>query len=87
MNLKKFYHTSRQEVAQLFDGEPLDFRLEQVEKIDEQHWNVVVSFLVEKVNIHELSAAFNSKYERVYKSLTINNDQEVVGFHIYEKPL
>jgi hypothetical protein len=92
MNLKKLYQIAKKELEKLYDGEPMDFRLEQVEHIDNFGvWEVVVSYLVENKNRPEINpiSPFGNvgtlKYERVYKSLKINDKNEVTAFHMFDK--
>ena len=92
MNLKELYQIARQALEDLY-GELLDFRLEQVEHDDDSGWEVVVSYLVENKNEIQKthgtslipSARFEYKYERIYKSLKISDNKEVVGFHMFAK--
>ena len=94
MDLKRLYQIAKNELEKLYDSEPMDFRLEQVEFNESSGlWDVVVSYLVENKNRPEPSPAnpFGNvgalKYERVYKSLKINEKDEVTGFHIFDKTL
>ena len=82
MDLKGFYRIAKKELEQLYDGEPLDFRLEQVEPAkDFNYAKIVVSYLVESKNKPEI---VHFKYERIYKLLEINDQEEVVSFRIFE---
>lgn len=84
MNLKEFYEIAKEELEQLYGHEPLDFRLEAVDReVGTKHWDVVVSYLVENKYSQQLAILPPSKYERIYKSLEINDEKEVVGFHIF----
>ena len=78
MDLKGLYQIAKQELIPLYDGEPVDLRLEQVERSKETgHWNIVVSYLVENKNKSEISMIATLPYERVYKLLKINENEEV----------
>ena len=82
MELKKFYRIAKEELLQLHEAEPLDFRLEQVEREKAADlWNVVVSYLVENKNAHEF---MSMHYERIYKLLKIDDHHKVVSLHIFE---
>lgn len=86
MNLKEFYQIAKTELEQLYDDEPLDLRLEQVERSKGSgYWEVVVSYLVENKNRSDvaLGPLISSKYERVYKSLEIDDNKQVVGFYMF----
>lgn len=94
MDLKEFYIITKRALESLQGTEPLDFRLEQVEyeKANNQ-WDVVVSYLVKNQNKRDHSLLEVSgwvtdadlEYERVYKSLKIDQNKEVVGFHMFTK--
>lgn len=94
MDLKEFYAISKKELERLYGTEPLDFRLEQVEyEKATELWDVVVSYLVENKNKRDHSLLKMSgwvtdadlEYERVYKSLKIDQNKKVVGFHMFTK--
>lgn len=92
MDLKALYHIAKFELEKLYDSEPMDFRLEQVEFNESSGlWDVVVSYLVENKNRPETTPSNpfanvgTLKYERVYKSLKINEKNEVTGFHMFNK--
>lgn len=79
MSLRDLLHTAEQQLKELTNLEKPDFRLEQVEYNSvEQVWDIVVSFLVTR-------DSYNSSFfpDRVYKRVKINNNNEVVGFYIY----
>ena len=89
MKLKELLNLAKTELSELSSLSDPDFRLEQAEyNDDEQLWEIVVSYLVEKTNprntpLSELTSEF--KYHRIYKKLKIYpNTKEVVGFYIYE---
>jgi hypothetical protein len=78
MDLKGLYQIAKKELTPLYDGEPIDLRLEQAERSeDTDHWNVVVSYLVENKNQSKMSVIATLPYERVYKLLKINENKEV----------
>ncbi|MEM6845545.1 MAG: hypothetical protein AAF632_25245 [Bacteroidota bacterium] len=90
MDLKSLYQAAKKELEALNDGEFVDFRLEQAERNNKDNlWEVVVSYLVENrnpvVNRSSLSVGIKDvhKYDRIYKSVKINDGMEVVGLHIY----
>lgn len=88
MKLKEFYKIAKEELEQLYGSELFDFRLEQVEYDHASSlWDVVVSYLVEKKDRLQVEDSIMgvSKYERIYKSLDINSDNEVVGFRIFNE--
>jgi hypothetical protein len=86
MDLKGLYQIAKNELMSLYDGEPIDLRLEQVERSEETgHWNVVISFLVENKNKTSLSVISSLPYERVYKLLKVNDDNEVEGLLMFDK--
>ena len=89
MKLKELLNLAKTELSELSSLSDPDFRLEQAEyNDDEQLWEIVVSYLVEKTNprntpLSSLTSEF--KYHRIYKRLKIYpNTKEVVGFYIYE---
>lgn len=78
MDLKELYQIAKKELMPLYDGEPVDLRLEQVERLEDTgHWNIVVSYLVENKNQSKMSVIAALPYERVYKLLKINENKEV----------
>ena len=78
MDLKGLYQIAKKELMPLYNGEPVDLRLEQVERSEDTgHWNVVVSYLVENKNQSKMSVIAALPYERVYKLLRINENKEV----------
>ena len=88
MKLKEFYQIAKKELEQLYGAELFDFRLEQVEYDHTSSlWDIVVSYLIERKDRLEVEDNIlgASKYERIYKSLDINNDNEVVGFRIFDE--
>jgi hypothetical protein len=92
MNLKELLELAKNELSDLSSVENPDFRLEQAEfNKDKQHWEIVVSYLVENTNkkVLELTPlnAFTAELQfiRMYKKLIINLDKEVEGFYIYVK--
>ena len=78
MDLKGLYQIAKKELMPLYDGEPIDLRLEQVERAEDTgHWNIVASYLGENKNQSKMSVIAALPYERVYKLLKINENQEV----------
>ncbi|MGB3851251.1 MAG: hypothetical protein WA958_14875 [Tunicatimonas sp.] len=93
MDLKGLYHLAKNELTPLYDGEPLDLRLEQVERDKKTNrWNVVVSYLVENkkqslANTNLIGSNPFATYERVYKLLQVNKKNEVEGLLMYNEAL
>ncbi len=87
MDLKELYQIAKQELMPLYDGEPVDLRLEQVERDENtNYWNVVVSYLVENKNQSNITNIMGSlPYERVYKLLKVNEKKEVEGLLMFNK--
>ncbi len=89
MNLKELYQIAKNELMPLYDGEPIDLRLEQVERDEStSYWNVVVSYLVEKKNLpkeNTINFMGALPYERVYKLLKVNDQKEVEGLFMFNK--
>ena len=89
MDLKKLYQIAKKELMPLYDGEPVDLRLEQVEQSKETgHWDVVVSYLVENKNQPSKTLVNmtipQQMYEHVYKLLKINDHDKVEGLLMYD---
>ncbi len=88
MKLKELYKIARSELADIVPVDDSDFRLEQAEyNKKENFWEIVVSYLVEKTNKPMKSLAnltgTEFKYDRIYKTVKINDSGEVDGFYIY----
>lgn len=90
MTFKELYQIAKESLEQLSPLEQADFRLEQAEfNKKDKVWEIVVSYLVENINKPESPlGAFSSgfKYHRVYKQVKIDNDKNVLGFYMFEKP-
>jgi hypothetical protein len=92
MNFREIYRIAKDQLESLSTVDKPDFRLEQAEyKKKDKLWEVVVSYLVDKDNEGRSAIAkaaafevFNNPYERVYKTVKINDNQKVVGFYIYQ---
>lgn len=90
MTFKELFLIAKNSLGQLSQLEQSDFRLEQAEfNKKEQIWEIVVSYLVENINKPEsplgaLSGGY--KYHRVYKQVKIDNQKNVIGFYMFEKP-
>lgn len=88
MDLKKLYQIAKKELIPLYDGEPVDLRLEQVERSEETgHWDVVVSYLVENKNKSTVNSLASLPYERLYKLLKVNDNDEVEELLMFDKAL
>jgi hypothetical protein len=87
MNLKELYQTAKNELENLTSLDNADFRLEQAEfNRDEKVWDVVVSFLVEtkeKPSSPLGNIVGTSPFQRVYKTVKIDGNNEVVGLYIF----
>jgi hypothetical protein len=87
MNLKELYQTAKNELETLTSLENADFRLEQAEfNKNEKVWEVVVSFLVEtieKPNSPLGKIVGTQPFQRVYKTVKINDNNEIVGLYIF----
>ncbi|WKN43984.1 hypothetical protein [Tunicatimonas pelagia] len=90
MNLRSLYQAAKKELEALNGGEFVDFRLEQAERNDKDNlWEIVVSYLVENKNpvvnrsLSPLSMSDVHKYNRIYKSVKIDDNMEVVGLRIF----
>lgn len=91
MNFKEIYNIAKSQLEGISDVEKPDFRLEQAEyKKKDKVWEVVVSYLVdrnyvEKKNLSSIfETAYNNSFERVYKTVKINENNEVLGFYMYQ---
>lgn len=89
MNFKEVYATAKSTLADILGSELMDFRLEQVKKNKaEDSWDVVVSYLLNNINISKSPLATlgsNSlPYERVYKQVKID-EEGIAELLIYEK--
>jgi len=88
MILKDLLNLVKTQLRDLTTVQNPDFRLEQAEyNKDEGVWDIVVSYLVENTNkrmnsISVLTSEF--QYLRMYKRLKINDNQEILGFYIYD---
>lgn len=87
MKLKELYAIAKKELGALSPLEKSDFRLEQAEyNKDEKVWEIVVSYLVENTNkpIHPFTPlASDFPFFRIYKKVKINDQNEVIGFYIF----
>lgn len=86
MKLKELYQIAKNELADIAPLNDSDFRLEQAEYNKKENiWEVVVSYLVENRNkpIRSFSALPDLEYDRLYKTVKINDSGEVDGFYIY----
>ena len=87
MKLKELYAITKKELEELSPLKNADFRLEQAEfNKDEKVWEIVVSYLVENTN--KPTNTFNplaSQYQfhRMYKKVKIDDQNQVIGFYIY----
>ena len=87
MTLKEIHQIAKNELQDLTTLPNPDFRLEQAEYNEENGiWDIVVSYLVENTNKRTSGLAMLSsdfQFHRMYKRLKINNQNEVIGFYIY----
>ncbi len=91
MKLKDLLDTARDHLSELTEVPEPDFRLEQaVFQEEEDLWDVVVSFLVIRHALQQNKVAANGggsfflpEYERVYKRLKIDSNQQVQGFYLF----
>lgn len=89
MNLKELYTIAKKELEDLSPLKNADFRLEQAEyNKDEKTWEIVVSYLVENTNkpmntFNPLAAQY--QFHRMYKKVKINDQNQVIGFYIYNE--
>jgi hypothetical protein len=87
MKLNELYAIAKRELEELSPLNNSDFRLEQAEyKKDEKVWEIVVSYLVENTNkpintFNPLASQY--PFHRMYKKVKINDQNEVIGFYIY----
>ena len=91
MELREIYTIAKHQLESIANSESPDFRLEQAEfNKKDKVWEIIVSYLVENTNKGNspFAAAMGGQdlpYERIYKSVKINENKEVIGFFIYEK--
>jgi len=87
MKLKELYAISKKELEELSPLSNADFRLEQAEfNKDEKVWEIVVSYLVENTNkATNMFTPLASQYQfhRMYKKVKIDDQNQVIGFYIY----
>lgn len=91
ISLKKLYESSHSIISELLDEEPRDFRLEQVDAMEESDISVVVSYLMNNTNQNtgktSLGLALSNlslPYERVYKKIQLDKDLEFRRLLMYE---
>lgn len=88
MIFKKLLEIAVEGLSDLSTLENPDFRLEQAEYIEKDKiWEIIVSYLVDNTNkkstsISAITGVF--QYFRIYKKLKINDQNEIIGFYIYE---
>jgi len=89
MHLKVVLDIAKEQLKDMSSLDDPDFRLEQaVFDKDDETWDIVVSYLVEKTNKRApVLAAITSEfqYHRMYKRLTIDKDNNIFGFFIFNK--
>ncbi len=88
-NLRELLEISVSQLKDLTNVDNPDFRLEQAEfdKKNEE-WDLVVSFLVERTNKRTNPLGFPSaefQYNRIYKRLKINSENQLAGLYIFDK--
>lgn len=87
LTLKDLLEIAKEELKDLSNVEHPDFRLEQaVCNNDQNHWEVVVSYLVENTNKRSVGLTGISsdfEYERMYQKLIINPDKQISGLYIF----
>ena len=88
-NLRELLEIAVSQLKDLTNVENPDFRLEQAEydKKNEE-WDLVVSFLVERTNKRTNALGIPSsefQYNRIYKRLKINSDNQLAGLYIFNK--
>lgn len=86
MTLKESFNNAKTELSEFTTVENPDFRLEQAIKIEDDGWELVISYLVENTNkpsraFAALAAEF--QFLRLYKKVRINAGGELIGFFIY----
>jgi len=88
MNFKELYQIAKTSLEELRPLDEADFRLEQAEYNEkDETWDIVVSFLVENINIHESPITHlrtGLKFERIYKKLKIDKNKNVKGLYMFE---
>lgn len=89
--LRQLYNKAYTEVQNMLQYQPDDFRIEQVEYDNDDHFNsVVVSFLIKR-NLTSMEEKFGlayiaaNKVERIYKEIKFKENEEIKGVYIYEK--
>jgi hypothetical protein len=89
--LRQLYTKVYTEVQNILLYQPDDFRIEQIEYNNDDHFNsVVVSFLIKR-NLTSREDKFGLAYlaanhvERVYKEIKFKENEEIKGVYIYEK--
>lgn len=81
-----------QHVTGLTEGPEIDFRLEEAQRVGDNQWELVISFLTEnknpilgtKVNLFDLGAKLSStQFERVFKKVLISDEGELLKLSRY----
>lgn len=94
MKLRELFNIVEEELETIYINTQ-DIRLEQAEFNEKENlWEVVVSYLVENKNKIDKSLGINPTltisavlpFERIYKLVKIDNDKNIKGFYIFEKP-
>ena len=87
LTFKDLLEIAKEELKDLSTIEHPDFRLEQaVYKKDQNHWEIVVSYLVENSNKRQLNMIGLSSdflYERTYQKLIIDSNRKVSGLYMF----
>lgn len=90
INFKEIYNISKKTVDEFPNNSNIDFRLEQI-VFDKKTktWNCVISYLVENKFYDPNDRSFGSfnrqlPYERIFKSLVINENNEVESIYMFE---
>lgn len=89
MNIGELYKKAI-EAAQIFardtSAQP-EFRLEEFSKNDKGGWDIVISFLLPRDArevLAQLNIALLNKFERVYKLIEFDQDENITAIRIYE---
>jgi hypothetical protein len=87
MELKDLHKATKDQLSGLLPLDNPGFRLEQADYNKKtKNWEIVISFLVEKLSKplqSDASLAEEPKYEKTYKIVKINESGEVLGFYMY----
>jgi hypothetical protein len=88
MKLSELLEVAKTQLSELTSLQNPDFRLEQASLMDDgETWEIVVSYLVKNTNPR--TSPLNSfspdlEFNRIYKSLEIDQAKNVTGFYMYE---